>query len=167
MPWAWATRAARAEEYRRAATFIEAHGVEVVTDTTVTGIEKTPAGLTVTGTHRGEPIQRTADLVLVVVGGLAGHQPHAVVRAVLAGLALGAFYLVLVVLGRGSAFGLGDAKLAPTIGVLLGFFSWAHVIVGTFLAFLLGAVYGAQGRIVGVEPPRDPARGGARVARGR
>ncbi|MDI9890167.1 MULTISPECIES: FAD-dependent oxidoreductase [Microbacteriaceae] len=47
---------------------IEAHGVEVVTDTTVTGIEKTPAGLTVTGTHRGEPIQRTADLVLVVVG---------------------------------------------------------------------------------------------------
>ena len=84
-----------------------------------------------------------ASLVLVVVGGLAGHQPHAVVRAVLAGLALGAFYLVLVVLGRGSAFGLGDAKLAPTIGVLLGFFSWAHVIVGTFLAFLLGAVYGA------------------------
>jgi len=47
---------------------IEAHGVEVVTDTTVTGIEKTAAGLTVTGTQQGEPIQRTADLVLVVVG---------------------------------------------------------------------------------------------------
>lgn len=47
---------------------IEAHGVEVVTGTTVTDIEKTPAGLTVTGHQDGRPIQRTADLVLVVVG---------------------------------------------------------------------------------------------------
>ena len=44
------------------------HGVEVVTGSTVTGIEKTPAGLTVTGTRDGAPFTQTADLVLVVVG---------------------------------------------------------------------------------------------------
>ncbi len=44
------------------------HGVDVITNTTVTGIQKTPAGLNVTGTHTGQPFERTADLVLVVVG---------------------------------------------------------------------------------------------------
>ena len=44
------------------------HGVEVVTGSTVTGIEKTPVGLTVTGTRDGQPFAQTADLVLVVVG---------------------------------------------------------------------------------------------------
>jgi NADPH-dependent 2,4-dienoyl-CoA reductase/sulfur reductase-like enzyme len=44
------------------------HGVEVVTGSTVTGIEKTPAGLTVTGARDRQPFTQTADLVLVVVG---------------------------------------------------------------------------------------------------
>lgn len=47
---------------------LTAHGVGVVVNTTVAGIEKTPAGLTVTGTRQGEPFAQTADLVLVVVG---------------------------------------------------------------------------------------------------
>ena len=47
---------------------LDAHGVQVVVNTTVSGIEKTPAGLTVTGTRHGEPFAQTADLVLVVVG---------------------------------------------------------------------------------------------------
>jgi NADPH-dependent 2,4-dienoyl-CoA reductase/sulfur reductase-like enzyme len=49
-------------------TELDAHGVQVVVNTTVSGIEKTPAGLTVTGTSHGEPFAQTADLVLVVVG---------------------------------------------------------------------------------------------------
>ncbi len=44
------------------------HGVDVVLDTTITAIAKTSAGLTVSGTHAGQPVQATADLVLVVVG---------------------------------------------------------------------------------------------------
>lgn len=44
------------------------HGVDVIPHTTVTGVDKTPAGLRVTGTHAGNPFERTADLVLVVVG---------------------------------------------------------------------------------------------------
>ncbi|WP_425845672.1 FAD-dependent oxidoreductase [Agrococcus sp. TSP3-2-1] len=47
---------------------LDEHGVDVLTDTTVSGIEKTAAGLTVHGTHHGEPVMRTADVVLVVVG---------------------------------------------------------------------------------------------------
>ncbi|GAB3598105.1 FAD-dependent oxidoreductase [Microbacterium tumbae] len=47
---------------------LTAHGVEVVTGTTVTGIERTPAGLAVTGIRDDQPFSRTADLVLVVVG---------------------------------------------------------------------------------------------------
>ncbi|MFZ2479415.1 MAG: FAD-dependent oxidoreductase [Propioniciclava sp.] len=47
---------------------LTAHGVDVVVNTTVTGIEKTPGGLTVTGTRQGQPFEQTADLVLVVVG---------------------------------------------------------------------------------------------------
>lgn len=47
---------------------LTAHGVDVVTSTTVGGVEKSTSGLTVVGTRHGEPFRRTADLVLVVVG---------------------------------------------------------------------------------------------------
>ncbi len=49
-------------------TELDEHGVDVLTNTTVTGIDKTATGLTVHGTRNGEPITRTADVVLVVVG---------------------------------------------------------------------------------------------------
>lgn len=64
------------------------------------------------------------------------HQPW--VRSLLAGLALGALYLVLVLVGGGSGMGLGDAKLAPSIGLALGFLSWGHVVLATVVAILLG-----------------------------
>lgn len=44
------------------------HGVEVTTNTTVTGVQRTTAGLAVTGATAGQPFERVADLVLVVVG---------------------------------------------------------------------------------------------------
>ena len=44
------------------------HAVDVIVNTTVTGIEKTPTGLTVTGTQNQEAFAQTTDLVLVVVG---------------------------------------------------------------------------------------------------
>jgi NADPH-dependent 2,4-dienoyl-CoA reductase/sulfur reductase-like enzyme len=47
---------------------LTAHGVDVVTDTTVTGVAKTGGGLTVTGVRDGAAFEQTADLVLVVVG---------------------------------------------------------------------------------------------------
>lgn len=47
---------------------LSSRGVDVITNTTVAGIEKSSVGLTVTGTRAGEPFAQTADLVLVVVG---------------------------------------------------------------------------------------------------
>lgn len=40
----------------------------------------------------------------------------------------------------GGGFGGGDVQLAPTIGLLLGWFSVGHVLVGTMAAFVLGGV---------------------------
>ncbi|PSL37377.1 NADPH-dependent 2,4-dienoyl-CoA reductase/sulfur reductase-like enzyme [Labedella gwakjiensis] len=47
---------------------LDRHGVDVVTDTRVDGVESTDGTLTVTGSRHGESFARSADLVLVVVG---------------------------------------------------------------------------------------------------
>lgn len=47
---------------------LDEHGVDVLTDTSVTGIDKSATGLTVHATRAGEPVTRSADVVLVVVG---------------------------------------------------------------------------------------------------
>jgi NADPH-dependent 2,4-dienoyl-CoA reductase/sulfur reductase-like enzyme len=48
---------------------LERHGVEVLTDTTVTAITRTDTGaLTVTARHHDEILTRTVELILVVVG---------------------------------------------------------------------------------------------------
>ncbi|WP_438353998.1 FAD-dependent oxidoreductase [Microbacterium sp. CJ88] len=47
---------------------LSAHGVDVITGTTVHAVDKTSAGLIVSGNHEGAPFSRTADLVLAVVG---------------------------------------------------------------------------------------------------
>lgn len=80
-------------------------------------------------------------LVVALLGAaLVGEDLDSWVRALLAGLALGGFYLVLVLIGGGAGMGLGDAKLAPSLGMLLGFLSWPHVLLGTLVAFLLASV---------------------------
>jgi leader peptidase (prepilin peptidase)/N-methyltransferase len=68
-------------------------------------------------------------------------EPSRALRTVLAGLALGAFFLALN-LAYPKGMGMGDVKLAVPLGFALGWVSWATVIVGGFLAFLLGAVVG-------------------------
>lgn len=61
-------------------------------------------------------------------------------RALLAALALGVLYVVLVLIGGGSGMGLGDAKLAPSLGLVLGYLSWGAVFVATMATFLLGGL---------------------------
>lgn len=63
-------------------------------------------------------------------------------RAIVAGAVLAAIYLVLALIGGGTGMGLGDVKLSPTLGLLLGWHSWSHVIIGSMLAFVLGGLLG-------------------------
>lgn len=50
-------------------TELTEHGVEVLTSTTVTAVARTDSGqITVTAEHQSEPLTRTVDMVLVVVG---------------------------------------------------------------------------------------------------
>jgi leader peptidase (prepilin peptidase) / N-methyltransferase len=62
-------------------------------------------------------------------------------RGLLAAVAVGGFFLALALISpRG--MGLGDVKLAPTLGLALGWLSWGAVAFGIFACFLLGALPG-------------------------
>jgi leader peptidase (prepilin peptidase) / N-methyltransferase len=62
-------------------------------------------------------------------------------RGLLAAVAVGAFFLLLALISpRG--MGLGDVKLAPTLGLALGWLSWGAVAFGIFAGFLLGGLAG-------------------------
>jgi leader peptidase (prepilin peptidase) / N-methyltransferase len=80
--------------------------------------------------------------VLVVLLGAAaaiGHDGGALVRALLASVALTACYLLLAVLRPGQLGG-GDIKLAGPLGLGLGWLGWQAVLAGTVLAFAATAV---------------------------
>ena len=57
----------------------------------------------------------------------------------LAALAAGLFFLILVLVTRGKGMGIGDIKLAFLMGLLL---SWPNIAVALFIAFLSGGIIG-------------------------
>lgn len=59
------------------------------------------------------------------------------VRAVISGLVLTLFFYSLWFFTKGRGFGFGDVKLAPALGLLLG---WPRTLVATFIAFFVGAI---------------------------
>jgi leader peptidase (prepilin peptidase) / N-methyltransferase len=83
----------------------------------------------------------TGALALLTVAALAGHQPGRLARATIAAAALACFYLALCLLWPGG-MGLGDAKIAASVGLALGWISWGALCTGTFTGFALAAVYG-------------------------
>lgn len=66
---------------------------------------------------------------------------QALERSLVAGAVLFACYFALALAYPGG-MGFGDVKLSGLIGLLLGYLSWRAVLVGTFAAFLLGALTG-------------------------
>ena len=92
----------------------------------------------------------TAGLLLLAAA-VSGHWRD-LGRAVLGGLALAAAYLIFAVISR-SALGLGDAKLAGSLGTLMAWSGWPTLIAGTFAGFLLGAGSGSACCCPAVPPP--------------
>jgi leader peptidase (prepilin peptidase)/N-methyltransferase len=85
-----------------------------------------------------------AYLVLAVLLALAATVRgdwEALGRAGLGAVALFGFFLLLALI-HPSGMGFGDVKLAGVLGLVLGWFSWGAVVVGTFAGFFLGAVIG-------------------------
>ncbi len=80
-------------------------------------------------------------IALLAVAALTGHQPGYLGRAAIGAVALAALYLVLSVITSGG-LGLGNAKLAASVGAALGWISWQALLCGTFAAFALAGVYG-------------------------
>jgi len=80
-------------------------------------------------------------LVLLAVASGATGDWWSLLRAV-AGAAAGfAFYFALA-FAYPAGMGFGDVKLAGVLGMLLGWYGWAELVVGGFLGFLLGGVLG-------------------------
>lgn len=94
------------------------------------------------------PNRLTLTCAVVTLGGLAfaaatdGFGPEPARRALAGALSLGAFYLFLALLGAGRGMGLGDVKLAPTLGALMAWPGWQVWAAGAFGAFLIGGVWG-------------------------
>jgi leader peptidase (prepilin peptidase) / N-methyltransferase len=79
--------------------------------------------------------------LLLIAATAAGGNWHVLARAVLGGIALAGFYLLLVLISP-SGMGMGDVKAAAGLGAMLAWRGWTALIVGGFAGFLLAAVYG-------------------------
>jgi leader peptidase (prepilin peptidase) / N-methyltransferase len=79
----------------------------------------------------------------VVVGlGLTALVEHDLLRAawaVLNGLGMAAFYILLILIYP-AGMGLGDAKLALSLGCALGWYGWMATVIGTAAGFLFAGL---------------------------
>ncbi len=89
----------------------------------------------------------TGAVLLLIPGDLQDYG-----RAWLGALALTMGLLVLALIGP-SGLGMGDVKLAPTLGLYLGYLGWTPLLVGVMAGFVLAAVVGVLAVI------RDAVRG--------
>jgi leader peptidase (prepilin peptidase) / N-methyltransferase len=79
---------------------------------------------------------------LLLAAAAAGGRWPDLLRALAGGIALAACYLILHLISP-SAVGLGDSKLAASLGTLLAWHGWSTLLAGVVAGFLLGGLYGA------------------------
>jgi leader peptidase (prepilin peptidase) / N-methyltransferase len=80
-------------------------------------------------------------ILLLGAGAAADHQLGHFGRAIGGAAALAGFYLALMVI-RPGGMGLGDVKLAASVGAVLTWVSWQALLAGTFVAFVSFAACG-------------------------
>ncbi|WP_210502394.1 prepilin peptidase [Nocardioides xinjiangensis] len=76
-----------------------------------------------------------AAIVAVVAVGVAVGERDALVRALLAMVAVRSFYWLLWAL-RSGGIGFGDVRLAAPVGLVLGWVGWGAVVIGVWAGFL-------------------------------
>jgi leader peptidase (prepilin peptidase)/N-methyltransferase len=79
--------------------------------------------------------------LLLLAAAAASGDWHVLARAILGGLALSGFYLLLALISP-SGMGMGDVKAAAALGTMLAWPGWTSLIAGGFAGFLFAAVYG-------------------------
>lgn len=80
-----------------------------------------------------------ATAALLAIPALVDDQAAALIRALCAGGVLLAIYLALHVVSP-AGLGLGDVKLAASMGMVLGWLSWSALLWGAALGFVIGAL---------------------------
>lgn len=85
--------------------------------------------------------------VLLFIASMQQGASDAFLRAWIAAAIAFVAFLLLGLFAR-AGLGMGDVKLAPTLGLYLGYYSWSDLVLGLFAGFMLGAVTGLA--IVGV-----------------
>ncbi|GAA1219750.1 hypothetical protein GCM10009665_07280 [Kitasatospora nipponensis] len=91
--------------------------------------------------------------VLLTAAALLEDRPAVLTRCLLGAGALFLFYGLLALLGP---MGLGDVKLAPTLGAVLAWYGWRTLVDGAFAGFLLAALWGLALLLTGRAKARDP-----------
>ncbi|MBG6107947.1 leader peptidase (prepilin peptidase)/N-methyltransferase [Frigoribacterium sp. CG_9.8] len=80
-------------------------------------------------------------IVLLSAATLIGSDYSALLRAGIGSAALFLAYGMLAFASPGG-MGLGDVKLAAVLGLYLGYLGWSQLVVGAFIAFLMGGLFG-------------------------
>jgi leader peptidase (prepilin peptidase) / N-methyltransferase len=79
--------------------------------------------------------------VLLGIASLAEHDGWSAVRAVIGAAALWGLYRLLHLVYP-AGMGYGDVRLSGLLGMYLGWLGWDRLVVGAFLAFLVGGIGG-------------------------
>ena len=81
-------------------------------------------------------------LALLAAAALATHHSGQLGRAVLAGAGLAFLYLIMF-LASPASIGVGDVKLAASVGTALGWLGWGTVVTGTVACFFAAGLFAA------------------------
>ena len=65
-------------------------------------------------------------------------QPHTLLPRILASLSIALFFISIYLLTQGRGMGMGDIKLAPVLGLLLGWYGWLAVLLSFWVGALIG-----------------------------